>query len=586
MRINRIANLLSSIGISCCVSVSCLATGNIDQSFGTNGIARHILPNGGSGLTDFIILSDDRMILGSRGFNGFNDLALARLNSKGRLETSFGSGTGYVTYSHPAVPQLSVEAFAANQHLSTLVAAKGIQTDEGYLYQLDYYGAIDPLFANNGVYASSSHPRLPTTSETEFNAVAVQPDGKVIIVGRHHAINAGAFLLRLDEYGMPDTSFGPQGDGLAFVGPLPFGGNSISSTVPQDLRIADSGHIILAGFTQSGGWGSFVARFNSNGSLDTQFNGNGFQLLTPMAGSIDWAGHVEVDHLGRVYLLSRLTTGGYFDRCLITRFDAGGGFDSQYGNNGQVLLTPPPNEYYNCGSMTLTSEGGLAIAAMSAYPAPNATTNGPSLVFRLDHTGALVSSFGNQGIATIGAPLITNSTYYASLFDNVFVHRQSGGELVFATGEYTLSGIAFTLGNLNDTADRFVLTPNGFKQKDMQPAHTWVYSNMVQIQGLHPEARIVIEISQGEYSVNGQPYTSTPGYVRNGDLINLRNRTGSGLAFVETTTLALGGQRDRKNAGMVRGYRQNYEFTIAIGPLALDPADPDKTPMSLSPMSP
>lgn len=548
---------------------SVLATGLVNSNFGQSGTTELVLPNAGSAVTDLVLLADDRVVIAG---GGFNFLTLARLDRSGHPDPALAGGNGFVNYYPPAIPVFRPEAFAANSDYEMFAVGYDITTsNNAYAIKFRDDGLIDQGFASNGVFTASSHPRLGNTGiDTEFNAVAVQPDGKVVIAGRYRTPSGGVFLLRLDRRGVPDVDFGPMADGLAFMGPLPFGSNSINGTNATDLRVLDSGEILLAGLSQSGGWGSLVARFTHKGRLDTSFNGNGFHLLSPMGSNIDWSGHVEVDHLGQVYLLSRLTSGpagsgSTFDRCLLTRFLPNGQMDTHFGVHGQIILTPPAGEVYNCGSLTLTREGGIAIGAMGNDPTLTSTTNGPVYVFRLDSRGNLEQNFGINGVSQIAAPYITNRTYYAGLFDNVFVDVQSDGKLIFASGVYNNSGIGYTVGQLEDNPDRVYLTPNGFQSMGMQPPLSWVYSNVVQIAGLHSDARVVVEVENGQYSINGGTYTSSPGYVKNGDQIRLRNITSSSSSATAITQLRVGGSRDRKNAGVVRGIVQRYQFAISTG---------------------
>lgn len=558
------------------VSMNAYSRGTIDNSFGNMGIYRYT-PNGGVGVTDFVVLPNSQMLISGRSLDINTTLDFSRIDKQGAPDPMFGSGTGHVRHGAPAVPYYSVEAFAVDRDYSIFAAGDGVAaSNNAYVVKLKNTGAIDTSFATNGVFQAGTHVRLDANIDKEINAVAVQPDDKIIVAGRYLSLSGGVFLLRLNENGTPDTTFGPMNDGLVFLGPLTASTNSILATHFTSIKVLDSGEIVASGFSQLAALGSLVARFTPDGVLDHNFNGNGLHLLPNTAGNTHWSGHLEVDHLGQVYLLSRIMTGAA--SCVVTKFLRDGVIDLTFGTGGSVLLTPPAGEYYNCGSIALVSEGGIAISAMGAYPVAGAQTNGPPIIFRLDHNGIPDPLFGNQGITQVGAPWIINSTYYTSLFDNVFVDLQSDGRLVFVTSQYQNSGnVGITLGRINDHSDNIMATPNGFRHREMQPTNSWVNSNIIQIQGLNPNTNVVIEVLNGQYSVNGLPYTTTPGYVRNGDLINVRNYIGSSPSFTATTTLRVGGFRDRKNAGMVRGDINNYEFIISTNPI-----NADSLPLDLS----
>ena len=562
-------------------SLAVLATGTLDNTFGNNGVTSYGIPFTGSTIMDVVMLPDDRMIVGGTGSTSQNVLAFARFNKNGNIDTSFGGGNGYVGYSSPMIDAALVEGFSVDSNYNIYVVAHGnALSDDAHIYKLNAAGAIDNNFSNTGVYLHSTHPRLPAGVDTTFKAVAVQPDNKVVVVGRSNSLTTGAFVLRLLPDGTPDSSFGVFGDGLVFFGQLPMASSSILSTNPESVKVSDSGAIVIGGFSNNAAWGSFAARFTANGLWDTSFNGTGVYLLQPpQSWGMDWAGFIELDRLGNAYLLSRVGT-NLLNQCFVTKFMLNGQIDTSYGSGGHSLLTPPTGDFYNCGSIAAASHGGMAIAVMDRYPVAGATYNGPAKVLRLDHNGHLKTSFGNAGVATVWTPHITNSTYLAGLFNHTFVEAQSDGKLVFAIAEYQLDGPSYTIGRFNDVGNDFIPVPNTFGARGRQPQNTWVTSNLIQVQHLDATVAIAVEIDNGEYSINGLSYTSAPGWIRNNDLINVRNKTGSGSTFVATTTLTLGGDKDRKNAGMLRGKRTEVEFIISTGLIGI-PMDPAPSERSL-----
>ena len=117
-------------------------------------------------------------------------------------------------------------------------------------------GSIDSSYGFDGYSRSVS-----------FNDAyaALQPDGKIVIAG------SGFGVARINTNGMPDSTFG--NNGMQTTG---FNGNSNASSV----AIQSDGKIVVAGTDEINGDTYFaVARYNTNGSPDNTFNGNG-QLIT------------------------------------------------------------------------------------------------------------------------------------------------------------------------------------------------------------------------------------------------------------------------------------------------------------------
>jgi uncharacterized delta-60 repeat protein len=143
---------------------------------------------------------------------------------------------------------------------------------EGELLAARYLrdGSLDRSFGTNGL-ARVSLPGFGSApaSSAGVRAVAVQPDGKLLIGGSFQAasgtgLGSSAVLVRLDPNGALDTGFGrsqPE-DGEP--------GMVILSARETISAIALQGEKILVGGTSGRG---FVGRFNPDGSLDRSFGG-------------------------------------------------------------------------------------------------------------------------------------------------------------------------------------------------------------------------------------------------------------------------------------------------------------------------
>ena len=98
-------------------------------------------------------------------------------------------------------------------------------------------------------------------------AVARQPDGRIVAAGIRNN-GASIAVVRYNPDGTPDISF--DGDGVVTI----FNGNF--SNEARAIAIQPDGKIVLAGTSSNAGNVLFtVIRLNSNGSLDTTFDGDG-----------------------------------------------------------------------------------------------------------------------------------------------------------------------------------------------------------------------------------------------------------------------------------------------------------------------
>ena len=122
-------------------------------------------------------------------------------------------------------------------------------------------GALDMSFGNGGVVFTAV-----STEDENANAIALQPDGKIIVAGYVYSpttISADFLIVRFNTDGGLDTNFGNNG-----VATINRGGIDILSAVV----VQPDGKIVGVGAT-SDGYRAAIVRFNSNGSLDATFGG-------------------------------------------------------------------------------------------------------------------------------------------------------------------------------------------------------------------------------------------------------------------------------------------------------------------------
>ena len=160
-------------------------------------------------------------------------------------------------------------------------------------------------------------------NETSYNkprGLAVQPDGKIVVVG-NASIDHWA-VVRYNTDGSLDTSFGANGITL-----IDRGNHSRLNAVVMD----DSGRIIVAGIEWIGSGSDFVvARFNADGSLDTTFDGDGVALTNPSPTSFRGAEDVTLDRQGRI-LASGYYSSSY---AAVVRYRTDGTLDNSFSSDG------------------------------------------------------------------------------------------------------------------------------------------------------------------------------------------------------------------------------------------------------------
>jgi uncharacterized delta-60 repeat protein len=271
--------------------------GSLDTSFGDGGEVR----------TDFgipadaramVLQPDGKMIVAGGVQSGFfNGFALARYNSNGSLDPSFGSGGTVITTNFTA-SNLSGLANALTLQADGKIVAAGtfgrppslfvpLTTDGFALVRYNANGTLDPTFGNGGKVTTVFN------SNEQATGVAFQPDGKIVASGGTSPPGVGKIHFALARYnadGSLDPTFGACGSGKVTTDIESHGNDTASN-----FTLQPDGKIILAdGFD-----GFVLARYNPNGSLDTSF-GAGGEVISSAGGLVGGIRAIALQRDGKI----------------------------------------------------------------------------------------------------------------------------------------------------------------------------------------------------------------------------------------------------------------------------------------------
>lgn len=170
--------------------------------------------------------------------------------------------------------------------------------------------------------------------EDYANAVTVQADGKVIVAGSSRTNTATVVsLVRYSIDGDMDVTFGTGGKVLTSV--------SERSDVAYAIAVQPDGKILVAGSSDQSAAGNgldfMLVRYNTNGTLDTTF-GNGGKVVTDILhqGNVARAMVLQADGkivLGGEALVNSSTSGVDF---ALARYTTNGTLDTTFGSGGTV----------------------------------------------------------------------------------------------------------------------------------------------------------------------------------------------------------------------------------------------------------
>ena len=282
--------------------------GSLDGSFGVGGK----VTSGVAGLAYAVAIQPDGRIVvaGELAITSpigtdFADFALARFNPNGSLDTTFGSA-GRLTTDIGAGTN-SARNIVLQPNGAIVVSGNPIGTAAGFdhtdMARYDSNGGLDATFGSGG--------KLSLGGALVGEGLALQGDGRFVLVG---SVNVGTgatatarfALMRLNTNASPDTSFGNAGTVSTDIS-----GRGDSAFA---VAIQNDGRIVVAGRSSDQVSSDFaLARYNLDGTLDTNF-GNGFGIFTvDFFGSTDIAESVVLQADGKIVLggLARNNVDGY-----------------------------------------------------------------------------------------------------------------------------------------------------------------------------------------------------------------------------------------------------------------------------------
>jgi uncharacterized delta-60 repeat protein len=286
--------------------------GTLDPTFGAGGIVTTLVGDGNSEALGVALQPDGKIVAGGDAIDSnVNRSALVRYLPDGSLDTSFGTD-GIVLDTQAGENGFAGIALQPDGkilgvgQLSGMVPYNDLAATP--LTRFDSDGTLDPSFGSGGMSDA------PTGQAA---ALALQPDGKIVVVGER----ANAFAVtRVDPDGTADPSFGSDGTVTTPMGP--------GSNDPSAVVIQPDAKIVVVGGSQGG---FTVARYNPDGSLDANFGSGGIvTTLSSDSQGPDWvdaaASSVALQPDGKIDVAGRSDWGGQTgDELSLARYSVTGG---------------------------------------------------------------------------------------------------------------------------------------------------------------------------------------------------------------------------------------------------------------------
>jgi uncharacterized delta-60 repeat protein len=316
---------------------------------------------------------------------------------------------------------------------------------QGTLGHCQNCGPLDPFFGNGGTSIG-----ITGNASIDSKNILIQPDNRIIQVFVSYAANHYEFgVLRYKTDGQLDSSFGNNGKTTTAIG--------LSDGYATAGALQPDGKIVVVGSANTSNSIAFgLVRYNSNGTLDNSFGSSG-KVIASFGLYYDRATSLAIQPDGKILVAGSSADSYYTGAFALARFKINGTPDSSFGQNGKIITHLGPfvtyigGQYFgryaeeSANAVVLQPDGKIILGGTSY------TTDGcwdyyggiycnPAFAMVRYHSNGIIdSSFGANGKVTDSITLLQMSSM-ALQNDGKILVLGDGNPNSFITKRYNSNG--------------------------------------------------------------------------------------------------------------------------------------------------
>jgi uncharacterized delta-60 repeat protein len=315
------------------------------------------------------------LLAGWRGDSPDYDGALARFNTDGSLDTSFGSGGKLLPALGGGLSRLWRIKVLSNGKI--LAAGWSSLIPYPVLIRLNPNGSMDYSFNGGGIVGLAS-----------IAALSIQADGKIVIVGLRYEPSTGysAIVVRLTPDGRPDRRFGI------------FGWASLGSEYgyPSAMILQPDGKIVVLGAIEhlGGGVDTVIFRLIEGGDLDQTFGVDG-KIVSDLSPGFEPMYAISLQTDGKILVGGG--SGAPLRHSTLVRYHSNGFLDRTFGDGGKSVIST--SYWDDIRSIVVQPDGKILAGGNSALEYGREVT-----VLRFLSDGRLdTEGFGRNGLVRLAS---------------------------------------------------------------------------------------------------------------------------------------------------------------------------------------
>jgi uncharacterized delta-60 repeat protein len=360
------------------------APGDLDPTFGVGGIVYTSFFR--HARASAVALQPDGKIVavGTYGIRDDKLFALARYLTDGTLDATFGGGDGKVITNITRRSDLALDVAIQTDGKLVVVGRSGGKNGQFGVVRYESDGSLDASFGGGGIVVTDF-----SAGDDIASAVALQADGRIVVAGTRlegFALNSRFAVARYLVDGTLDQSFSLDGK---IATNFTRGRDSASG-----VAIQADGKIVAAGRAGGAGGRFALVRYKPGGTRDGTFAGDG-KVMTDFTRSDDEARDVAIQTDGKIVAVGE---GGPFGRMrfVLARYTDSGALDQAFSGDGRAL-GPPLGSAALGEAVALQADGKTVVSGLAWGGASSCET--VAVVSRFSTDGAIDASFGTSGTA-------------------------------------------------------------------------------------------------------------------------------------------------------------------------------------------
>jgi len=281
-------------------------------------------------------------------------MILVRYNINGSLDTSFNH-TGILT---SAIGAVFTEVYSIGiQKDGKIVVTGGVSNDaidfNIAVIRFNSDGTLDNTFDVDGIVVTD------LGSLYDFaNSLVIQDDGKIVVTAysKTQATRGLIVIVRYNSDGSLDNTFDQDGKLYTII--------VNSSARSNSMALQSDQKLVLGAATDNGnGLGYVLARYNTDGSVDTTFDIDGYVFSSSFGSFIELAYTIALQSDEKI-LVTGYRSDASGQNFMIKRYHKDGSIDDSFGQDGKVI-TDFGNADDEAKAIALQSDDKIIVAGIS-----------------------------------------------------------------------------------------------------------------------------------------------------------------------------------------------------------------------------